>query len=369
MNIDSLLLILLIPLLIPIISKSVFKNTITWGEFALHILVVSILITGAFIANISSQTSDTEIWNGYITGKDRIEDHYLDPYDCNCYTTCSGSGTTESCTETCSTCYEDRYTVDWTARSTIGEFEIKSLDSGSKSVYRTPDPKFYTQIKKGDPCSKAKEYTNYIKAVPESLFSSFNGESLSIQYQKIIPNYPKIYNHYSINRILDAGVKIPEINKHNLYLSEKLKTIGASKQANIIIINTSANDQNYRYALEYAWKGGKKNDIIVLIGSPEYPKISWVDTITLGSNAGNSLMTILIRDRLLDLGKIDNYNSVIDTITKTVIEKFDRKPMADYEYLKDEISPPEWFIWLLLGSGITVSLLLTWLTHKKDLFT
>jgi len=133
-----------------------------------------------------------------------------------------------------------------------------------------------------------------------------------------------------------------QIRDWNTYLAGTLKKLGPASQANVIVILVNTADQTYRHALETAWLGGKKNDVIVLAGVTNYPQIDWVDTITLGHNADNGLMTVTIRDELTDLGSIASGQAFFDVIATYVAQHFDRKPMADFEYLKDDIQPATW---------------------------
>jgi len=163
------------------------------------------------------------------------------------------------------------------------------------------------------------------------------------------------------------GVKLDNPDEWNKLMAEKLMIIGPSKQANVLLILVDTPDQSYRHALEKAWIGGKKNDIIVLVGVVE-KNIAWADVITLGGNSGNELMSVLMRDELVDLGSIEDHVKVIETVGGIVLSHFDRKPMADYEYLADEIEPPTWVIILAIILAFLGSAGLTWLFHTKDLF-
>jgi hypothetical protein len=199
-------------------------------------------------------------------------------------------------------------------------------------------------------------YTNYIKAVPESLFSK---ESAIDDSQFSLPEYPRVHSIYKVNRVIGAG-STKELRDR---LDEHMKTIGPNKQANIIFVGTNSPDPSYRYALERKWVGGKKNDLIVVVGLDD-KKITWADVITLGGNAGNELTTVKIRDILTGT----NYSTKsIDDVADIVTKHFDRKPMADYEYLKDEIEPPTWVLVLAFILGTIVSIGLTYVFHVNDI--
>lgn len=241
-----------------------------------------------------------------------------------------------------------------------GYFNIDRVDSRGSD-----EPARFTKVKIGEPYATTKSYVNYVKAVPQSLFNV--DERKMAQFANLIPAYPTVYDYYRINRVIAVGVKVPNLPEWNNYLSEKLRAIGPKKQANVNIIMVNTADQTYRYALESAWSGGKKNDVTVIIGMTGPTAFDWVDTITFGGNAGNSLMTVLMRDRLMALSERD-YKTVIDTVAGTVTEKFDRKPMQDFEYLQSSITPPDWAIIACLIVGFILSIGCTWFFHRNVTF-
>lgn len=367
MNYTYLLALLAFPLIWPWVAKRIWHHTINWAEMGLQIAIPTVLIIMIYAISGYGQTHDIEIWNGEVTKKVREHDYWLETYQCNCYTTCSGSGDSQVCTEHCSICTRDHYTVDWFLRTTIGNIRIKYLDREWKSVYNEPDPPIYKQAYVGQPCSRESSYVNYIRAVPESIFNFTQGSTLET-FIDLIPEYPTIYNKYFVDRVLTPGMEIKNKQQFDETLDNHLKTLGPAKQANIIVVVVPTVDQTYRHALEEAWVGGKKNDIIVVIGARNYPKIDWVDTITLGSNMGNSLMTVTMRDELVKIGTLEDVTPVADTIADVVNNLFDRTPMVEFEYLKDEIKPPFWVVILALILGIGGSLGLTFLFHREEFF-
>lgn len=328
----------------------------TWDQLVvatvLGMLISAALILGGVFGSIGVQTSDVELWNGEVTGKTRDHGSYLRPYECNCRPgppSCSrDSNGREVCTSTtvCDTCYENRYTVNWECQSNVGSWNIKSLDETSSSVYLTPDPARYTSIQNGDPVAIKKRYTNYIKAVPSSLFRPAQ-ESLKEQFAGQIPPYPiNVFDFYRVNRVVPVGVNIPNLQEWNDNLSVALKRLGPQKQANAVIVITKSNDPNYFYALQDAWLNGKKNDIVLVIGAPDFPaKASWVNVMALTQD---NLFQVRLRDAILDLPEL-SADSVIGALLDTGMSNFNRKSMKDFKYLEDEIDPPSWVIWTTLA--------------------
>jgi len=361
---ETFYLILLVPVIVALIARLAFKASITWPETGAQILSVSIVLGIVWAAGSWSQTHDTEIWNGEVTAKVREHDQYTESYKCRCYTTTDSKGRS---TEHCSTCYREHYTVDWFLKSTLGKIRLQYLDRTSRSVYRTPDPSNYTAAYVGEPCSDLRGYTNYIKAVPDSLFNMADAQYE--QFDSLIPSYPTIYGKYHVDHVITMGMGANiAIRDWNDYLAGKLRKLGPASQANVILIIVNTADQTYRHALETAWLGGKKNDVIVIAGVTNYPQIDWADVITLGQNAGNALLSVKIRDELTELGTIENGQTVIDIVATNIAKHFDRKPMADFEYLKDDIQPATWVVTTAFILAFLLSAVLTWLFHVYDPF-
>lgn len=353
--------LLLLTLPIPWIAKLIWPHQIKWPELAATLAVNFLVITLLFFVGTAGQTADREIWNGEIVSKDRKHGHYLRPYSCNCRQTCSGSGKDRTCYETCDTCYEDRYTVSWTARSNIGDFTIEHLDRGSSGVYKTADPARYTEIKAGDACSRSMPFTNYIKAVPESLFHA--NPVILAKFADMVPEYPgKIYDHYKINRVLAVGVNLPDAAAWNHDLSSTLRKLGPQRQANVVVVFVNTNDANYTHALESKWVGGKKNDTILVVGTTQYPKIDWVNVI---SWSKNELFKVQLRDDVLALENVDRAG-IMQAINKNVSTTFQRRDMKEFEYLKDEIEPPMWAVVTIGILGMLLSLGASFYFYRHD---
>lgn len=295
-------------------------------------LVVGVaLVLGAFYASYGSAVNDTEIWSGQVTEKNRVHGHYSQPYDCFCSTDSKGN-------RSCQTCYEDHYTVNWACDTTIGSFTIKSLDSTSRSVYNTDDPARYREIKKGDPVSKTNTYTNYVQAVPNSLFAVIDKNKANTFN---VPPYPdSIYDIYKIDRFLSPGFSFTDAKQWNDDISNRLRELGPSKQVNVIIVVTKQIDPTYVYALRDRWEGANKNDVVVIIGSENGSKINFVDVV---SWTKSEIFKIELKDRIQSIGIIER-TQVINAVFDQISKNFERRRMREFEYLKGEIDPPTWLI-------------------------
>lgn len=343
MNI-TLLWLLALPVVLAIIVWVCRRNhTQCYVPVGIFILVSMLIITAGFYISKGSKTSDTEIWSGKVLDKDRIHDTYEESYQCNCRSvTKKNSDGSTSTTQECDTCYRTHYTVEWKCDTTVGPYQIKKLDRTSRSVYRTPDPDRYTEIQKGDPVAKAVSYTNYVQAVPNSLFTPAAAD-LKSKFAGLLPDYPdNVYDFYKLNRFLTPGYSIPETRAWNEKLAMELRDRGSKKQVNAIIVVAKTNDSNYEYALQDAWEGANKNDVVLIIGSSQYPKIDFVRVL---SWTKNELFKVELRDAVMEKGTIDI--TIVDMMMKQIDKNFQRREMAEFEYLDGEIDPPEWMVILL----------------------
>lgn len=349
---DVILALIIIPIAFTVWAVNKFPHKYSWKEGILSVIITFVIVSGVYFAGKYSNTQDFEILNGEVISKKREHGSYVRPYSCNCYTSCSGSGTTQSCSTICQTCYEDRYTVDWYANTTLGKITFKSLDRSSKSVYKEPDPTVFINCLPGEPAAKESWYMNYVKATPDSLFNTKMLDNYPV------PPYPEVYSFYKYNRVINVNSKIKQedINLLNSKLSNKLKVLGALKQVNVIVILTEIDDTSYRHAVENTWIGGKKNDVVVFLGMDDY-NYTWVDVMTWALNSGNELFRVKLKDEIFSQKQFDT-DKISSSIEQQIKAHYDRPRMEDFEYLKDEIHPPTWIIVfaLILSLGSTVGL-------------
>jgi len=352
------LLIAFIPMILPWIAKAVWPHEIKWAEMAVA-SVLAIVVAGAVYGfGLYDQTADQEIWNGQLVSKQRIHDTYEQSYECNCTSSTDSKGNT---TRSCQTCYETHYTVEWLCNTTIGTLQYDKLDSTSRSVYKKPDPFLYTRAQVGDPVSRSVAFTNYVKAVPDSLFHQHDIQ----KFEKLIPPYPgNIYELYRINRALAAGVMIPDLADWNQDISLILRKLGPQKQANVITVFVNTNDMNYVQALEGKWIGGKKNDIIVIMGVTQYPKIDWV---AVSSWTDSQIFKVQLRDAITEIGVVDR-SKIIAAIEQHTMKSFVRKKMKDFEYLKAQIEPSATVLTLAVILSMLASIGSTFYFYKYDPF-
>lgn len=321
-------------------------------EAGITMMLSALAFGGLWAVGLHSQTADVEIWSGEVTNKKRIHDTYRESYECNCRTVTSGSGNNKTTTRKCDTCWRTKYTVTWNVYSNIGStFQFGHLDSRSSSVYAAPDPHDYTLVQKADPVAVPHTYTNYIKAVPESIY---NNLVVDQKYETMIPKYPsEVFDRYRINRVVTAG-KVPmgDLKAWNEELELCQREMGPNKQANVVIVFADTNDSAYANSLERAWLGGKKNDVVVVIGAPNYPA---VDFVRVFSWSKAEEFKIILRDRLMKFKEVDR-PAMLETIRTTVLERFERRDLKDFDYLEDAVQPPLWAVIVALLSTLAIQI-------------
>jgi hypothetical protein len=349
----TLLLILLPVFIIPWVTKLFWPRTISWIEIGSAFGVGVMLTLVVYFCGIVSLTHDVEILNGQVTSKSRDKVSCRHSYQCHCHPSCSGSGKSRSCSEQCDTCYEHSYDVDWVVHSSVQNWDITTIDRQGLN-----EPPRWTQVKTGDPVSTTHSFTNYVKAVPESLFHA----NLTNKFDALVPEYPDgIYDYYKLNRAIAVGVPVPDISQWNADISDILRTLGPSKQANVIVIFVNTSDESYLHALEGKWIGGKKNDIIVVLGVTKYPKI---DFVAISSWTDAQLFKVQLRDDITAVGTIDRVK-IIQAIQTNTAKAFQRKHMKDFEYLQSSIEPPTWVLILAVLLGIISSIATTYFVHRN----
>jgi hypothetical protein len=344
------LLLMLIPTAIAIGVLVYFKGKVTFLEFFGQIAVVALILGVAFAIAYESGTSDTEVWNGQVTDKQREEVSCSHSYECNCYytseTSCSGTGKNRSCSTTqvrhCSTCYEHRFDVDWTVKASTGEgVDIDRIDRQGLGM-----PPRWGAVYLGEPFSSEHTFTNYIKANPESVLLGSKGD-LKL-FGKLIPKYPdNIYDYYKHDPVINEGVQV-DAGTWNWLIREVNKVLGPSKQVNVILIFVPTNDRSYMLALKDAWLGGKKNDVDVVIGSTDGHTIGFVDVMSWSTNKA---MAVDLRNRIQDIGTLDKRDDIQQAILTTVKAEFVRMHMKDMKWLMRSFQPSGTvMIWLLIIS-------------------
>ena len=337
--------LLVIPLIIALCFFIFDLKKITWQQFALHVVAQLIIAAISMAAIYHMNTSDVEIWNGHVLSKHSEKVHCRHSYECHCHIRCSGHGKSRSCYEHCDTCYEHSYDIDWVVQSNLRNWDISTVDrQGLK------EPPRWTEVQVGDPVSDEHVYTNYIKGAPNTLFR-YSGEETN--YQKyLIPYEQSVYDYYKVNRVFLVNYSLPDQSLWNTELAKINSFVGYQRQCNIIVLFTSL-PQQFFYALTQHWLGGKKNDVIVVIGATG-SKINWVNIMAWTDSNLYKVKTI---DDIIKVKTVDR-EKILSIISQDTQKMFIRKHMHDFKYLQASVTPSatQWSVAMVIGVIVSIAI-------------
>lgn len=336
--------ILVIPaVLVMLFFKFKYDKDITLMEMGIHllaILLVSAMVLGITYAVLYSKLGDTEILNGSVTSKYKHTEWCTEYSSCKHYVlreSCSYSYSTDSKGKTTRTkhcvtykVFDYRYEVDWIVKSTVGSFEIERVNRQG-----TVMPERFNVIQIGDPASSTNSYMNYLFADEHSLFAEKKfEESYDEEYQKKIPKYPVIYDYYKVDHVVNSTNH--NISGYNEYLAEVLKVAGKEKQLNIVIVLYDAYDMQYTDALLSKWRGGKKNDVIMMFGLDDEGKVAKFSSTSFAQGMKNESLHANLRIKALN--EVMNLD-LVQKMTQLTVSQFNRLPNEEFKYMKYKIEP------------------------------
>lgn len=337
-----LLVTLLAPLAAMYLSKQYTGKAILTG---LGVALAGTLMLGGTMAAIENYTSrDTEVLNGFVTGKEinrftcpiNTSNPCENGYSCNCRQIPYSCGTTKApatCYRTeCDTCYEYEWEQNFFVDSSLeGEraYKIQRIDEQGA---RTP-PR-WAQVKHGDPVSITGTYRNYILGAVDSLFSE-DGKAEE-KYRSKIPPYPlNIYDYYRIDRLVTVGKVTLNRAAWNEQISRALVHLGPSRQANVVVVVAEGVGMDFANAVRRSWRGFKKNDIVVFAGVDASGNLTWTRTM---SWSKESLVNVKLESEILQKfqGKPLEPVAFLGIVKTVGMAHFERRSMEDFAYLKEQ---------------------------------
>jgi hypothetical protein len=352
-----LLLALLIPFAIGFAAYFIAGKKITPKELAVQLGAVALLVIVTYLIMLSGRTGDVELINSSIAERSTGHEGCCHSYPCNCHESCSGSGSSRSCTTECDTCYEHSHDIYWEASTTTGN---RVYYDGCNPP-GTEMPSRWGHIYVGEPAVERHGFTNYIKGNPNSILRR---EAVSPALLAQVPEYPRVFDYYRTLRVLNLGANGVDIQALNHELDYVNSQLGPKRQVNIILIITKESDLTFGEAVRQKWLGGKKNDVIVIVGAPAFPEVAWVDVL---SWTQEEAMKIRIRDNILAMHTFNGHNA-LGIIAYEVDQGFKRRHMKDFEYLSAGIEPSSTeTTWLfIVAAGLSIGL--SGLFARIDLF-
>ena len=354
-----------------------------WTELLVQI-GVSVLslyfIAGLFFYH-GSDLPDEEIWNGYVTRAT-----YQEIWDSTSCNSCSAND--KDCRSDCrcvtnGEAWEFKTSNDETiptTRETYSNFvsqfnnENKIANQGDHCAGHRGarwETTYDHSVKTVVPTASFHSYVNYFKA--SQAFRSKKKRGVK-GYEKYLLPYPQVYGGafgpIEVDRVLTAGVVVPRPWQEGVdrALDKALATLGATKQVNVLVYVVGA-DANFYGALEVAWDGGKKNDVIVLVGVTDFPSIKWVSIM---SWAANPAFNGRLRDRLRALGNLADgelfAQQIIDQLTRPPSEAgYARLPMEELAHLAGEANIADWAIFGTIAAYAFAVLLTSWIVENNQI--
>ena len=349
-----ILLLLLFPLLTVVGMKIWRPENFSWLEAGAQILLTVVVLVGVYQGGRYLEMSSVEYWNGQVNSKTHADGHYQTSY-------CCATDSKGNCT---STCYTDHYTRDWYLETTVGNITTSYIDTEWRSTRDSfESDRYWNGAYKGEPCSVTNTYLNYVQAAGSSLFNRNQTPPETFAKAGLLLDYPQRHDIYKLNHVHAMGVQLPEIAEWNDTLGKMLRSLGAAKQINIFVIVVNTTDRSYIHAVQQHWRGANKNDAVIAIGSADGVTIQWADVFSWSKKAE---FDVAVRNGITAHGKLEK-NAILGIIQEATLSDYVRRPMAEYEYLKDEIDPPMWVLVILIILAVPGSLALAWFFDGYDL--
>ena len=332
-------------------------------QAAATLAYVSIIFFAAF--SFSTEIWDTNYYNGKIRSSTYYEEwtelvHYTESYSCGT------SKSPRTCTrqKTRRDYHSPYYQIKTDLGETIsirrGDYLKTSREFGEKEVYLHrggqvsfgDGNKFVSYPTKDIPTAVGHSYENVVAAAKGNVIHLKVPKENINQLIKVgvLREYPSLYKgsygETKLNRIIDTTGRVN--SNIMLDLTNKLSTrVGRTKQANPVIYIVDANkyDRSFKDALSQHWNMGKKNDVTLVLGIDNEGIINWSDVICFTNN------TDFIVDMQSEFEGIAASPMILGKMETLINTEYVRKPMAEFAYLKENITLDwVWQILILLGN-------------------
>lgn len=304
-----------ISLAAPFVLRVLFPHEITAKELALSVLLS--LVLGGFVLYllVYGGRTNVELRHGHVVSK------FKDQVSCeHSYQICTGSGNNRSCT----TYYEHSHDYDWVVRTTVGNITINRVDrQGVK------EPPRFSKVVIGEPVTREFTYIDYLKGVNNTLLYTRNANK-DREFQNLMPRYPRVYDYYRSEPVIFKGIKVDQGTKqaYNAAVRSMLKTLARQKLVNTIVVVVGTERSSFGEYLKNEWRNGRKNDQVVVIGAPEFPKVSWA--YAFGWSKVANINKALQYD-FANIGELSPAN-MVETLDNNIRKSFVRRPMEEFKH-------------------------------------
>lgn len=341
--------ITIVAIVAPFVMRILFPHHVKWQEVAASIGISIVFSAICASVIIFGGKFNTEILNGKVVDKEQVQ------VSCeHSYQICSGSGENRTCT----TYYEHSWDYDWMVRTTVGDVRINRVDSQG-----TQEPPRFTKVQIGEHVAMENSYLDYLKGIESSLLYRKN-HRVDPDLQKLVPNYPNVYDYYRSKPVVFRGVSANKDtqNQYNTVMRNVLKEIGNSKQVNVVVVIANTDRAEFGEYLRNEWRNGRKNDQVVVIGAPNFPEVSW--SYSFGWSKNQEVNPAID----YDLSEIETLTpETLGNIVKTnVVREFKRRPMEEFKSYLWETKVPFWQFILVIILQIAVNVGATVYFYKND---
>lgn len=340
---DQLLGLIVIPIIVSGGVAVALKTTITFKEAALQIVLVCLLMVGAFLIARHAAMSSVEHLHGRITDKTSGSQKC-----CHCHNVCTSRDKKGHCKSSHEVCTHAR-DYWWSLETTLGTIPIDRCER-SYNV-----PAVWARARIGEPATRENSYTNYLKADPESLVR----HDLKSPYRQIVPAYPEVYGYYKVNPVVTDGPAIPPSWQSTF--REINANVGPTNQVDVTVLLTSVQDPAYAQTVEAAWLYGPKNSMTLVLGVKD-GAITWARVVSISRIED---LKIELRDTLEGLPLEEGLPVYVGEVVR---KKFRRTAMAEFEYLASAAKVPTGWLVALYVLGIGLSIGCSAPMHHHDVF-
>lgn len=333
----------------PFVLKVLFPHRISVRELILSI-TLSMLVASIVIAVLMfGGKFDTEIHNGHVTSKAK------ERTSCeHSYQICSGSGSSKVCT----TYYDHSHDYNWVVRTTVGTLHISRIDSQG-----TKEPPRFSKAKVNEPVALENSYLDYLKGIDNTLLYTPNVNKVT-EFERLLPNYPRVYDYYRSKPVIFRGVNASsqERDAFNSAIRDMLKTLSHQKQVNVVVVIVNTPQVAFGEYLKNHWRNGRKNDQVIVIGAPEFPKVEWAYAF------GWSKNQMVNKALQYDVGALEELtpDNLVQVASANIKESFVRRPMESFKSYLWETKLDWWKIILAAMVQIAANVGLAVWFYRED---
>ena len=356
-----------IPIIIGLYLAITNKEYI-WKEFGIQtvatLVYVSIVFALAF--SVSTDIWDTNYYNSKVKSSTYFEEWkervtYTESYPCGT------SKHPRTCTRIKTRIdyhppyYEIKTSLNETEQIKRRDFLKFKREFGAKVVYlhRTNQVsygdgnKFVSYPNKDIPVAIGHTYENIVAVANNNVINTkVPKETLKLLVKNgKVREYPSLYRgaygETLLNRVIDTvGIKN---NSYLDTLNDISKDVGETKQANPIIYFTDE-DRSIKNFISQYWHKGKKNDVTLILGLDKNKNIVWSDVICFTNNTD---FIVDLQNEFKGLNVEKDSKKILSKFKNSINKNYVRKPMKEFEYLKENITLKwYWQLIILLGNII-----------------